>query len=447
MEADQVQDVLARSVERAMSNFIHIPGPNPILAPGCEGSWDEGVIEACDIIKDHDTYYLYYHGTSRDSGYQIGVATAAHPLGPWTKHEGNPVLRVGAEASWDSQHVACAAIIKEGVDRYYMWYSGKSAEEGSRWSIGLATAPDPLGPWEKHVGNPIICDFGYVGSVVRVGGEYYMYTEHPIGSTGPDYGPISLATADAPEGPWRPHGENPVLRQGDWGAWDDGGFSEAKVAFREGIFHVFYGGAKLHPTRILSRESIGYAYSLDGVHFTKHLGNPVAPREANPDAAAFAEVHSYFEPPFVYLYHTLRYNSRDGDEDLGVQILATSRPFSISMPVLAVDSLQAGESTSLEACHPIALGPVAALSVTVEGAYDGQAQAGIRARVRSSCDGLRYDTEDLHAFDLPCKPGQVARRTVALPADVAFAKVLVENLDEAHKVRDIRVTATLAETA
>ena len=65
--------------------FIHIPGPNPILRPGDSGSWDDGVIEACDVIKDRDTYYLYYHGTSASAGtgYRIGAATASHPLGPW----------------------------------------------------------------------------------------------------------------------------------------------------------------------------------------------------------------------------------------------------------------------------------------------------------------------------------------------------------------------------
>ncbi len=68
---------LAKSIERATCKFIHVPGPNPILTPGSAGSWDDGVIEACDIFKDHDTYYLYYHGTSKRTAYQIGVATAS----------------------------------------------------------------------------------------------------------------------------------------------------------------------------------------------------------------------------------------------------------------------------------------------------------------------------------------------------------------------------------
>ncbi len=59
---------MARSIERATLQFIQVPGPNPILTPS-ESGWDSGVIEAADIIKDHDKYYFYYHGTG-GGGYQ-----------------------------------------------------------------------------------------------------------------------------------------------------------------------------------------------------------------------------------------------------------------------------------------------------------------------------------------------------------------------------------------
>ncbi len=110
---------------------------------------------------------------------------------------------------------------------------------------------------------------------------------------------------------------------------------------------MFYGGAKLNPTRILTRESIGYAYSTDGKNFTKYHNNPVAVREMQPDGAAFAEVHAYQEGPLIYLFHTLRYNSRQGDEDLAVQVLATQKSFKVRMPVLSTDRIAPGKSTSL----------------------------------------------------------------------------------------------------
>jgi hypothetical protein len=63
-------------------NGRQISGLNPILTPGDEGDWDGGVIEACNVLRDGDTYYLYYHGTPRNEekwprrAYRLGVATA-----------------------------------------------------------------------------------------------------------------------------------------------------------------------------------------------------------------------------------------------------------------------------------------------------------------------------------------------------------------------------------
>jgi hypothetical protein len=435
--------------EAPFRQFLQIPGPNPIVVSGGPGDWDEACIECCDVFKDYETYYLYYHGVAKDPqrwprrGYQVGVATAPAPLGPWTKHKDGPLLALGQPGEWDDGSVACASVVKEGSDRYFLWYSGKAREKPG-WSIGLATAPGPLGPWKKHPGNPVLQNFGYVGAVVRVNGKYHLYTEHPISSTGPDYGPFSHATADAPEGPWTAHEGNPVLMPDDWGSWDDGGFSEAEVHYRDGVFHVFYGAAKLHPVRIRTLESIGYAYSLEGQHFTKYPGNPVAMRERNPDASAFAEVHSLIEPPFVYCYHTLRYlSSEPGVEHLGVQILATSRPFRITMPVLCLDLLRAGTSSKLEDCPPISLDFISTLSLTVEGVYHAEAKQGLRVRVRPSYDGVHYDTTDFCAFDNDFVPGQVGRKTVAISPQARFVKVLVENLDKWQDVAQVRITATL----
>ncbi|MEK7754625.1 MAG: hypothetical protein AAB654_22055, partial [Acidobacteriota bacterium] len=363
---------------------------------GASGAWDDDRIEACDVIKDFETYYFYYHGLARGGRWsagcwRIGVATARHPLGPWSKRGNEPVFDLGPEGSWDDAHVACAFILTEAPEKYFMWYSGKRRD--TKWGIGLATASKPEGPWKKYEKNPLIDDFGYVGGVVKANGQYRLYTEHPIGSTAPDYGPISLATADAPEGPWTIHPGNPVLPAGEKGAWDDGGYSEAKVTFWDGVFHLFYGGAKEYTPRPLTRESIGYAYSFDGVRFIKYGGNPVARREANPNMAAFAEIHTLFEPPFIYAFHTIRYidemrapAGRERIEDLGVQVLVTQTPYRLSMPVLTLDSLPPGGATKLSECPPISLESASVVSLTAEARYARAARAGMRVRVRSSPD-------------------------------------------------------------
>jgi len=443
--------------------FVHIPGPNPILMSGTEGSWDEGIVEQADVIKDFNTYYMYYHGAPSDKkkwgnvGYQIGLATASNPLGPWTKYGDEPLLGVGPAGSWDDLHVACATVLREAPDKYLMFYCGKKDEKISRpsgnYSIGLATASKPTGPWTRYNKNPIIPFFGYVSSVVRANEKYYLFSAYPVALRADDYSPMSVAIADKPEGPWTILKENPIFPLNEIGAWDDAGYSEGKVTLWEGVFHMFYGGGKEYKPRINTRESIGYAYSFDGLHFTRYGGNPVAAWETNPNAAAFAEVRTLFEPPFIYAYHTLRYidpaqvpfakQRTHAIEHIGVQILASQTPFRLAMPVITLESLAGGTSTAIGDCPPISIQTVTQVSLTAECAYKRDARAGMRVHVLSSYDGVSYDTSYLFSFDNDISPGSVGRRTVELNAKVRFFKVLIENLDKDNSLSKIKVTATL----
>ena len=427
--------------------FIQIPGPNPVLRPGPKGAWDDELMEAADAFRDVEMYYFYYHAIGGGKGYRLGVASSDHPLGPFEKHGDAPILDLGPEGSWDDRHVACAMVFKEAPEEYYMWYSGLGDAPGQTWGIGLATAKHPLGPWEKYEGNPILEDFGYVGGVVKVKGSYHLYCAHPISAPGyqNDYSPLALALADAPEGPWTKYPGNPLMSKGERGDWDDGGISEAEVLYHNGMFHMFYGGTERYGPRL---EHIGYAYSSDGLTFTKYGRNPVAVREASPNTAAFAEVHAIIEPPFIYLYHTLRPKHYEGQicpwvEDLGVQVLATERPFNLDMPVLNIDAVGPGAVTALADSPPIGLASISRGSLTVECAYAANAKAALRVHVRASYDGVTYDTADLFAFDNDLAPSATGRKTVGLDTNVRFVKVLVENPDPSEPVSGVKVVATL----
>lgn len=428
-----------------VGRFIQIPGPNPILVTGGAKEWDGGEIEAGNVLKDGEVYYFYYHGTPRDKekwprqGYRIGVATAPSPLGPWKKYEGNPIIDLGSAEGWDGGSVACPTVVKEEATRYFLWYCGIGKTDDHHWSIGLATASNPLGPWKKFEGNPVVKDFGYVGGVVEVNGQFRMYSAWPVGATSPDQGPIYVATASKPAGPWTKHTQKPVLPAGDWDAWDDGGFSEAGVLFHDGLFHIFYGGTKWKKL-----ESTGYAYSYDGFNFIKYPGNPVAPRENNPDASAFAEDHALWESPFYYIFHTLRYISRGG-EDIGVQVLATRTPFSLAMPVLNLATLSSGKATELKDSPPISVGDISRLAFTVECKYSENAKQAIKVHVRLSSDGVNYDTADVLSFQNALAPGQEARTTIAIEPKFRFVKVIVENADPSESVSGVKLIATLGD--
>jgi hypothetical protein len=439
--------------------LIHVLGPSPAIVPSAEESAvDSSILESCDVLKDtNGTWYWYYHAQSRDKerwprGYRICVATAPHPLGPWKKYEGNPVLDQGEEGEWDHSLTACACLLKEGAYNirerdatYYMWYYASGA-------VGLATADNPLGPWKKYEGNPVIKwrkEGGvYPGSVTKIGDTFYMFVQSPVSVQ--DQGPFCIATASKPEGPWKKYEGNPVLTPGDWGAWDDGGFSEACARYHEGVFHCVYGGTKAPKI-----ESLGYAYSFDAINWHKYQGNPVVPLSRVPDASGFAEVHCYVEGPYIYVFHTLRYYTGEGTarglgsypgwdtEDLAVQVLTIDPHFKISFPVLMMDSLGPKQSSRIQACLPIGLEAASKLAIATECTYDSDAKAGLRLHLRGSDDGVHCDTVDMFTFDIDLQPGKTVRKTVNLSPNSKFAKVVVENLDRSEAVKSLNVTATV----
>ena len=439
--------------------FYHVLGPSPALRPAHDDgkSWDSLLLESCDIMKDGFTYYWFFHGHNEDrfgKGYQIGVATASSPLGPWTKFEGNPIVGYGEDGTWDSESVDCACVLKaahyddmEGTGRgqYYMFYCGvgKDEDEHDRGlrHVGVAMAEHPLGPWTKYEGNPIIRDFGYLGGVEKIDGKLYMFNQFPIGLT--DQGNYTTAEAFDPYGPWKKSDE-PVIRAGDWGAWDDGGFSEARFRYSDGVYHCFYGGTKTPKI-----ESIGYAYSFDGKNYHKYSGNPVVSVSKVPEAQGFAEVATYIESPYVYIYHTYRTLAdcdNDDDrwlgEDLGIQVLSTDPHFKLTMPALILDSLSADTAVEERTSIPLGFEHASTLALTVKATFDAKSDKDLILHLRSSYDGTIYDTEDLDTAVLTGNGTGEVVKTFNFKPKVLFLRVVAENAGSGE-IRGLDIRATV----
>lgn len=63
--------------------------------------------------------------------------------------------------------------------------------------------------------------------------------------------------------------------------------------------------------------------------------------------------------------------------------------------------------------------------------------------MRTSCDGLTYDSEDLCSFELASRPGREVRQTFQFDPKAMFVKVIVENPNDQADISGLEVFATL----
>jgi hypothetical protein len=179
-------------------------------------------VKVPSLPLEGDTLYLYY-GDSTAVSASDGHATfivydgfesyAAINPGEWMRYESNPLITEGAPGEWDDHGATFASVIWDSTAaEFRMYYHGFSFTGVHQ--IGLATASSPEGPWTKHPGNPIV-------------------------TPGPS-------------------------------AWDNQSV-RVPMVWKESPdeYHMVYTGVGG------GVYQIGYAYSSDGITWTKSAGNPV----------------------------------------------------------------------------------------------------------------------------------------------------------------------------
>jgi predicted GH43/DUF377 family glycosyl hydrolase len=115
----------------------------PVIKPTPKG-WDAVVIETGPVLKEGDTYKMYYNGYGTDEVRQVGLATSKDGI-QWEKRS-EPVLR--STNGWD--HSICTWGVVKVNGLYYMYYNSDPPQY-----IGLATSQDGIN-WTRYAGNPII---------------------------------------------------------------------------------------------------------------------------------------------------------------------------------------------------------------------------------------------------------------------------------------------------
>lgn len=128
-----------------------------LAGSGGEG-WDADMIHNPTLLRAGDRFYLYYTGNRGNGEYwdhrnnqRIGVAVADHPGGPWRRSD-TPLLDV-RPGSWDHLITTNPSVIRGPDGRFLLMYKTVGEGEmpfGGQVVHGVATADDPLGPFERH---------------------------------------------------------------------------------------------------------------------------------------------------------------------------------------------------------------------------------------------------------------------------------------------------------
>ncbi|WAJ71776.1 family 43 glycosylhydrolase [Catenovulum adriaticum] len=116
------------------------------------------VAEGAVVIKHKGYYYMTYSGSHFESPhYSIGYAVAEHPLGPWKKYSGNPIMKSTTYAHGTAHHsLAKSPDGKEWFVVYHQHYSLTQTEprkisiDRMRF-VPLTNGPDILQTWGPTV--------------------------------------------------------------------------------------------------------------------------------------------------------------------------------------------------------------------------------------------------------------------------------------------------------
>jgi predicted GH43/DUF377 family glycosyl hydrolase len=245
---------------------------NPIIDVGSAGTWDSRASGPTSVIYHNGIYQAWLYGVDDMGTGRIGYASSNDGI-IWSKYENNPVLVPGTQGEWDDSHTdhACVLFI-DGI--YKMWYLG---EDGTSSRIGYATSNDGI-TWEKYNGNPIL-DLGPEGSwdesevmhpsVFFDGSTYHMW----YNGYGQDVQRTGYAFSDDGIN-WTKYAGNPVLTVGNPMAWDDYMLALMGVIYKDNEYKMWYTGAD-GPSEDERYFRIGYATSPDGISWTKNGNNPV----------------------------------------------------------------------------------------------------------------------------------------------------------------------------
>ena len=142
---------------------------NPILPPS-DSTFDSNRCMNPWVIRDENTYKLYYSGGDKNGRQRICLATAdVSEPGKWTRQ--GPLFDVGKPGHFDARWCVLPHVVQFNKDRWHLYFTG-NAGHGSGLSsfpgIGLAISKDAKS-WKQHSDDPVLKTTGFPGDPDAIG--------------------------------------------------------------------------------------------------------------------------------------------------------------------------------------------------------------------------------------------------------------------------------------
>ncbi|MCB1099951.1 MAG: glycosylase [Verrucomicrobiae bacterium] len=238
---------------------------NPVFEGSGKGHWDEHIRERGWILRDGDSWKMWYTGFEGGGGndgpnLKLGYATSTDGL-QWTRHPDNPI--------YDEMWVEDMMVIKH-KDVFYMFAEGKgdiaqllTSTDGLHWTN--------LGPMDIRLTNGEPISDGPRGTPAAwiEGGTWYLFYERR------DLG-IWLATSNDTK-VWTNVSDDPVIKLGPE-KYDDRQVACNQIVKYQGRYYANYHGSGHENPHLWSTN---VATSEDLIHWTKYSGNPLFPTKDN----------------------------------------------------------------------------------------------------------------------------------------------------------------------
>jgi hypothetical protein len=170
-----------------------------------------------NVVDAEPRYWgLYNYEIDAPTGYKIGLATSSD--GRSFIRQTEPLIDIGGSGTWDDSHVKDPCLVQGADGVLHLYYAG---HDGSQYKIGLARSFDGGETWEKYASNPVLSAAGGWESTTAANVAFptVIYDDQETNSSK------------------------------KWKLW-------------------YYGGQ-------YGAGGIGYAYSSDGLSWTKYASNPV----------------------------------------------------------------------------------------------------------------------------------------------------------------------------